>query len=400
MKNSSLLLLIITLITACGGSDSDSNAQQDPVTDTPTTPTPPSPISVCELGSSTINWDALLTENCDDLAQYGLFIDPSTPTSSPVSPGILYQLSTQLFTNYANKHRFVFIPEGEQASFHPSEAFDFPIGTVLAKTFSMPYDTQVIGVENEVLIETRLLIRRATGWTTLPYLWQDGKATLIQAGADIPHSLNHQGKTESFDYHVPSRAKCKLCHQLNRDGNSIISPIGLKAHLLNHDINYQGQIINQLTLWQELSMLTGLPNTDDIASGAAKEITHAPNLFDTDADLTLRVKGYLDINCAHCHRAEGFASISGLRLGFNIDHTSYQYGICKQPPGWDGGAKGLSYDIVPGDGEHSILAYRQELSEPKDRMPPLGRSLTHTEAVAIIKNWIDTLPPSLGNCQW
>ncbi|AQS38709.1 conserved hypothetical protein, HNE_0200 family [Shewanella psychrophila] len=400
MRSSSLLLLIITLITACGGSDNDSSAQQDPVTEVPATPTPPSPTSICELGTSTINWDALLTENCDNLAQYGLFIDPSTPTSSPASPGILYHLSTQLFTNYANKHRFVFIPQGKQASFHPSEAFDFPIGTVLTKTFSMPYDTQVSGAENEVLIETRLLIRRETGWTTLTYLWQDGKATLIQAGADIPHSVNHQGKTETFDYHVPSRAECKLCHQLNRDESSLISPIGLKAHLLNHDIDYRGQTVNQLTLWQNLFMLTGLPNADDIASGIATEITHAPNLFDTDANLTLRVKGYLDINCAHCHRAEGFASISGLRLGFNIDHTSYQYGICKQPPGWDGGAKGLSYDIVPGDGEHSIIAYRQELSEPKDRMPPLGRSLSHTEAVEIIKSWIDTLPPSLGNCQW
>jgi len=115
-------------------------------------------------------------------------------------------------------------------------------------------------------------------------------------------------------------------------------------------------------------------------------------------DLTARAKGYLDVNCAHCHSAKGFASISGLRLGFYIDHTSYQYGICKQPPGWDGGAKGLDYDIVPGNAEHSILLYRQTLSEPKDRMPPIGRNLEHQEGVELIRQWIDSLAPSLGNC--
>jgi len=161
--------------------------------------------------------------------------------------------------------------------------------------------------------------------------------------------------------------------------------------LLNHDIDFNGTTVNQLQMWQNQSRLTGLPQLDEIA--------HAPPLSDTDESLTQRVKGYIDINCAHCHRAEGFASISGLRLGFHIDHTSYQYGICKQPPGWDGGPKGLSYDIVPGDGEHSILLYRQELNSAKDRMPPIGRSLVHTEAIELIKQWIDSLSPTIGNCQ-
>ncbi|WP_076414719.1 SO2930 family diheme c-type cytochrome [Shewanella sp. UCD-KL12] len=382
------LLLLVTLLTACGGSDD--NSQQE-VAQPPVTPTPPSAISLCDQSTSSVNWEALMSEDCDNLASYGLFIDPTTPTSDAVEPGLHYELSSQLFTNYAAKYRFLFIPDGGQITFNLTDTFEFPTGTVLTKTFSMPYDTQIKDAENQVLIETRLLIKREAGWTTLPYQWQDGEAKLAQAGADIPHTLNHQGQVETFNYHVPSRVECKLCHQLNRNGSSNISPIGLKAHLLNHDINYRGETINQLTLWQRLNILTGLPNLQEIA--------HAPSLFDSQSNLTQRVKGYLDINCAHCHRAEGFASISGLRLGFHINHTSYQYGVCKQPPGWDGGPKGLSYDIVPGNGEHSILLYRQELNEPKDRMPPLGRSLIHTEAVELIKHWIDSLPPSLGSCQ-
>lgn len=391
MRNLTIVLLLTSVVAACGGSDDASSTPADPIiTLPPTTPPITSPTSLCEQTTSLVNWEALMDEACDSLSSYGLFIDPTTPTSDPVSPGIAYELSTQLFTNYANKHRFMFIPQGKQIQFNATEAFEFPIGTVLTKTFSMPYDTQINTPENEILIETRLLIKRATGWTTLVYVWKDGQATLSLVGSDVSHTLNHQGEVETFDYHVPSQAECKLCHQINRDGQSTISPIGLKSHLLNHSIDYQGNMINQLILWQSQGLLSGLPTNE--------EIDHAPALFDTTADLTQRVKGYLDINCAHCHRAEGFASISGLRLGFTVDHTSYQYGVCKQPPGWDGGAKGLSYDIVPGNGEHSILAYRQELNEPKDRMPPLGRSLIHTEAVEVIKQWIDSMRPSLGSC--
>ncbi|WP_065187256.1 SO2930 family diheme c-type cytochrome [Shewanella woodyi] len=386
------LIFLLLFTSACGGGDSDSQVAENPTS--PSTETPevtPATRSLCEQTTSSVNWEALMNEDCDTLSQYGLFIDPISPTSEPVSPGLAYELSTQLFTNYANKHRFIFIPEGKKANYHPTDAFQFPVGTVLTKTFSMPYDTQVKGAENEIKIETRLLIHRKSGWTTLPYLWQEGKAKLTLGGADIPHTLNHQGEVAQFDYHVPSRAECKLCHQINRDGESKIAPIGLKAHLLNTEINYQGQTVNQLQLWADKELLGPLPNITEVAS--------APSLFNKDADLTQRVKGYLDINCAHCHRAEGFASISGLRLGFHIDHTSYQYGVCKKPPGWDGGAKGLSFDLIPGDGEHSILLYRQELNNPKDRMPPIGRSLVHQEAVILIKQWIDSLPPSLGNCQ-
>lgn len=391
MRNLILLILLMPLIS-CGGSDDSAEVVPQPETPTVTPdPTPdPSPSSACEANTSEVNWDALMNEDCEVLAQYGLFVDPSIPTDSPVSPGIPYQLSTELFSNYASKHRFIFVPEGKTLSYDAKATFDMPVGTVLVKSFSLPFDTQVTGANNEVLIETRLLIHRETGWTTLPYIWQNGEALLQVAGKSISHSLNHQGERKSFDYHVPSRAECKLCHQTTAN-NSRIEPIGLKAHLLNRSIVHQGRELNQLLVWQQLGLLSGLPELARVGK--------AYDIFDESAPLTPRAKGYLDINCAHCHNPQGFASVSGLRLGFYVDHTSFEYGICKQPPGWDGGAKGLSYDIIPGDGEHSILVYRQELNEPKDRMPPIGRSIAHTDAVALIEQWIDEMPAELGNCQ-
>lgn len=389
MKNRlifSSILAISCLVIACGGSDN-----QDVSTDSPTIPTvPTTPDSLCEHANGQVNWQALMAEDCPRLSQYGLFIDPSNPTTQPQTPGFDYQLATQLFSNYASKYRFIYLPAGQTMQYHAQEAFEFPIGAVLVKTFALPLDTAITGAANEVLIETRLLIRRTKGWTSLVYQWRQDEALLLTAGATVRSTLTNQGQTQTFDYTIPSRAECKICHQMNQDNSSQIIPIGLKAHLLNREVIYQGHKVNQLILWAEQGRLSSLADIKQVGKTYAIE--------DTSADLTSRAKGYLDVNCAHCHNAKGFASISGLRLGFYIDHTSYQYGICKQPPGWDGGAKGLDYDIIPGNAEHSILLYRQTLSEPKDRMPPIGRSLEHQEGVELIRQWIDSLAPNIGNC--
>lgn len=379
----SIVLAAMSLLSACGGGDGQESSDQSP------TP-PPTAEGTCEQQSSQVNWAALMKEDCPRLSQYGLFNDPANPTAQPRAPGLSYQLATQLFSNYATKYRFIYLPAGQSMQYQAQDAFDLPVGTVLVKTFSLPLDTALSGSANETLIETRLLIHREQGWTSLVYQWQQGEAKLLSTGATVRHTLTNQGQTQTFDYAIPSRAECKICHQRNQDNTSKIIPIGLKAHLLNRDISHQGQTVNQLSLWEQLGLLRAMPPLATIGKTFA--------LNDTSADLTARAKGYLDVNCAHCHSETGFASISGLRLGFYVDHQSFQYGICKQPPGWDGGDKGLDYDIVPGNAEHSILLYRQTLNAPKDRMPPIGRSIEHQEGVELIKQWIDSLALSLGSC--
>ncbi|QYJ80565.1 SO2930 family diheme c-type cytochrome [Shewanella acanthi] len=415
----SLVIIFCSQLLACGGGESDTT----PPPTTPTTPTvpttPTTPESACDAQSSEVNWQALMTEDCPRLSQYHLFTDPSNPTTAPQAPGFGYQLASQLFTNYSTKYRFIFLPQGTAMHYQPQQAFDFPEGAVLVKTFALPLDTALtstaIGASfdtaNETLIETRLLIKRAQGWTSLTYQWPlstnkeasngeslnkeaSGDATLLTAGATVTHTLTNQGQTQTFEYNIPSRAECKVCHQYNQGDSSLIIPIGLKAYLLNRDIPVEGSVesvsTNQLSLWRDRGQLLGLPDLSTVGK------TYPIN--DASADLTARAKGYLDVNCAHCHNPNGYASISGLRLGFYVDHTTYPYGICKQPPGWDGGPRGLNYDIVPGNADHSILLYRQTLSEPKDRMPPIGRALEHQEGVELIGLWIDSLSPSLGSC--
>ena len=78
---------------------------------------------------------------------------------------------------------------GSAAKYEPTGSFDFPVGTILSKTFFYPrahggaqavartYDQsrdfagEGLDLGNVRLIETRILVRREHGWEALPYVW-------------------------------------------------------------------------------------------------------------------------------------------------------------------------------------------------------------------------------------
>ena len=72
---------------------------------------------------------------------------------------IAYELNTPLFSDYALKYRYLWLPEGQAARYSENDVFDFPVGTVIAKTFAFPDDTG-----HEKLIETRVLVHAKAGW--------------------------------------------------------------------------------------------------------------------------------------------------------------------------------------------------------------------------------------------
>ncbi|QQO83352.1 SO2930 family diheme c-type cytochrome [Shewanella algae] len=355
-------------------------------------------LSLCSAQGSGVNWDALTGANCSSLAQYRLFADASMPAAMPNSGGIPYDLNTPLFTDYASKYRYVFVPEGKQANYSSNEAFDFPVGTVLVKTFALPADTATRGVDNETLIETRLLIHRESGWTALPYIWnaEQTDATLAKAGAIQGKSVVHKGQTLNFDYVVPSMNQCKQCHQFKADSASqaVFMPIGPKARHLNRDYPYQDGSANQLLHWQSAGILSGLPTLTSVDKVPAYVDGDEATLTQlSDSELMQTAKGYLDINCAHCHRPEGNASNTGLKLEYQRSYdedNGFSHGTCKSPVAYGGGT--LGYDVVPGNSAESIMHFRMQSNEPGDRMPEIGRSLSHDEGVALISEWIKRLP--------
>ena len=51
--------------------------------------------------------------------------------------------------------------------------------------------------------------------------------------------------------------------------------------------------------------------------------------------------------------------------------------------------------VVPGDPDASIMVCRMSVEEPKWRMPPLGSLVVHQEGLALMREWIASLDPTL-----
>ena len=336
--------------------------------------------ALCGAEGTGLNADAFVAD-CPQLSSYRLFEDPANPLTGANS-GVIYDLNTPLFTDYAYKYRFVFVPEGSPAAYRSQDVFDFPVGTIIAKTFTIKADLRDQTSAEEV-IETRLLIHRKEGWAALPYIWDQAKtdAVLSRTGGTQSVSwIDKDGNDRSTEYVIPNTNNCANCH-----GADDPAPIGPTARSLNKTYPYDSGVANQIEHWAALGILVGAP--DDTGS-----IDTIPLWGDTSADLDRRARGYLDINCAHCHAPGNAADTSGLFLEY-YRPFGYEVGECKTPVAAGGGAGDLDYDIVPGDAAASIMEFRMDSNEPKVRMPEIGRSIVHTEGVELIRQWINAMEP-------
>ena len=309
------------------------------------------------------------------LSAYHLFAD--TGARAPNAGVTPYALNTPLFSDYAVKSRFVFTPPGKPAAYVAEGALNFPVGSVLVKTFAYPADFRH-PTENVRLIETRLLIHKASGWVPLTYVWNAAgtEAALMRAGHRTEVAFtDEKGAETRFSYAVPNVNQCKECHELG----DAITPIGPKARNLNGDFAYATGSENQLAHWTRIGMMTGAP-----APSAAPS---TPRWDDPHAPLRDRALAYLDANCAHCHNPRGAASNSGLYLEFERA-AGVARGFGKRPVATGKASADLDFDIAPGQPDKSILVSRMQSREPGVMMPELGRALAHQEGIDLIRAYI------------
>jgi len=314
-----------------------------------------------------------------------------------------YDLNSSLFTDHAHKLRTVWLPEGQAADYADEEIFDFPVGTVISKTFYYPRNGDMVAQADDTtaerlnngfalselrLIETRLLVRREAGWDALPYVWnEDQSDALLKRTGDAQELTlaGADGGRQDFTYIVPNANQCAGCHATNATTREIM-PIGPKARHLNRDFAYADGVANQLTEWSELGLLSGAPEAADAPRNAVWN--------DATFSLDSRARAYLDINCAHCHNRVGPADTSGLLLEHDAP-VGPSLGLCKLPIAAGKGTGGRLYGIVPGEADQSIFTYRMESVDPSIMMPELGRSLSHEEGTQLIADWIAAMD---GSC--
>ncbi|BAN50895.1 SO2930 family diheme c-type cytochrome [Metapseudomonas resinovorans] len=321
----------------------------------------------------------------------------------PAATAQAYDLNTPLYSDYAHKLRTLWLPPGESARYAEKD-FDFPVGTVLTKTFYYPKDAQGrllkntrddrdpargLDLERVRLVETRVLLRQRQGWVALPYVWDEAQqeATLEWAGASAALTLHDErGDSLAVDYQVPDANQCAGCHE-ERHGEGL-KPLGPKARHLNRDLAYADGVENQLQHWQRLGLLQGLPAPEGLPRNA---LAGAPRAGES---LEQQARSYLDINCAHCHNPKGPARTSGLYLD-PATALGIPYGLCKQPVAAGKGSGDRLVDIHPGQPDASVLVYRVQSTDPSVMMPELGRSTAHREGLELLTRWIASLP---GGC--
>lgn len=327
------------------------------------------------VASAPVNQAAIAAERPpESLSGYRFFLDAAgREPNTGVTP---YDLNTPLYSDGAVKFRYVFVPPGQAAQYRDEAVFEFPVGTVLIKTFAFAADMRR-PEENVRFLETRLLIRRAEGWVAYPYVWNEAQteARLSPIGADIPVNFtNEQGQAVALDWAVPNVNECKGCHDLGGE----FTPIGPNARNLNRDFAYADISSNQLQHWVGAGLLDRAP----------ADAPRVPSAHDgASGSLDLRARAYLDVNCAHCHNPQGPAHTSGLDLRWS-QHQPLAWGVLKRPVAAGRGSAGFEFAIEPGHPERSILLHRMRSTDPGVMMPETGRTLVDERGAALIEDWI------------
>ncbi|TFH75068.1 hypothetical protein E3V39_02725 [Gammaproteobacteria bacterium LSUCC0112] len=351
-----------------------------------------------------------------NLSQWQLMQVDDSANSLVLNPAVLaYDLATPLFSDYALKLRTVWLPEGSSAQYTTTGSVEFPVGTIISKTFYYPrtaaapddihavqwtqnalvgFDGQTLDLTQVRLIETRLLVHQETGWQALPYVWNDEQTDArLQITGDIKRlTLHRDDDAHAFAYVVPNRNECASCHQLDQNSEGL-SPIGPSARNLNRLISFYPQgPANQLEVWQSRQWLDGLPAREQRPMAA---LWTPEQPLTSEQNLEQRARTYLAVNCAHCHQRGGSGDTSGLFL--NAEETdATRLGLCKPPVAAGRGTGGHRFSIEPGQPEQSILSYRIFSDEVGVLMPEVGRSLVHQEGLDLVNAWIRHMP---GDCR-
>jgi len=355
------VLLVVMIFDAC---QKDSTEPEIPIV--PTTP---------DNDTVSVNLDSVPYTN---LSQYRFFIG-DMKNNTPNDGVIQYQPASGLFTDYAHKKRFVWVPAGLKGTYvADNNIIEFPVGTALIKTF---YYDHVQPDNVTKIIETRVMIRKSNEWIFAEYVWNEDQteATLSMNGSLVSLDWDEDGTPKSTIYRIPSETECLICHK----SNNLPIPIGIKPQNLNNDFTYPSGRVNQLQYFISKGILeNNLPSN----------IVSTIDYHDTTQTLKLRLRSYLDINCGHCHQENSHCDYRPIRLAFSETTDPVHLGQCVTPD--DMFDPSLSNIIFPGNYNKSMMYFRLNSTDENNRMPLLGRTIVDEAGLKLVRDYIS----SISNC--
>lgn len=290
----------------------------------------------------------------EKLSAYNIF-EGSAANLSPASDFHLLELSSTLFTDYAQKQRLIKVPEGTQITRLKDNSVDFPDGTILVKTFYYDHDERDPTLGRRI-IETRLLIKESATWNVATYQWNQNQtdANLILDGFDTKVNwIGASGNKLSTIYQVPNQNECYTCHQ----SHSKLTPLGPSLRNLNRNVQRNEEKLNQIIHLQSIGLLN-----DFQVSAISKMVDYK----DSKASLSARARAYLAMNCSHCHNPSGWEKSNQRRFDFRYEIPLAETGILSKKDK-------IVRTMING------------------RMPYIGTSMVDEEGISLITDYLHSL---------
>jgi uncharacterized repeat protein (TIGR03806 family) len=320
------------------------------------------------------------------LSGTGVFSD--TASRTPAAGLIPYQLNAPMWSDGALESDFMAVPNrgdaitpDEQLRLRPTGFWKFPDGTVFIKNLDLVVDETHPDAPRRRL-ETQVLVRDNSGAVYgATYKWRsdDRDAELVTAGTSEEIAITNATGVRTQTWYYASPADCLTCHT---PGAGYV--LGVNTRQLNGNFTYPatGNADNQIRTLNRLGMFSPAINEAGIAG-----FPKISALTDANAPLEQRVRSYLDVNCAQCHRPGG----SGPSFDARYDTPATDQHIINARASVTLGLKDARL-VKPEDAGQSVLFLRIANSVPTVKMPPLAHNRIDAEAAQVIGDWINRLP--------
>jgi hypothetical protein len=286
----------------------------------------------------------------------GLYVAGSCETlAEGVEP---YAPSHALWSDGADKRRWVFLPAGAIIDTSDPDEWVFPVGTRFYKEFA----------RDGLRLETRLLEKTGedpglSSWRMTTYVWDETQRTVREETRGVIDALGTA-------HDVPTRGECSTCH---RGATDLV--LGFGAVQLAHE----GPGVTLATLVAE----------GRLSAPIAPETAQIPGDATTQAAL-----GYLHGNCGGCHRGARAPGELRLRVAVGLarPEETDAYAALEHTVAYVGAPPAITAQIAPGNADTSLLVWRMTQRAAEVQMPPLGTEQIDDAGLTAVRAWIDALP--------
>ena len=389
------------------------------------------------------------------LSESGLF---ASVAGHKMVPGVVpYEPASPLWSDGTYKARFFALPPTmkQEGTIVPAKigvtnarGWNFPDGTVLVKSFALQLEEG--NPATRKWIETRFMLKEQGEWAGYTYEWNDEQTDAVLVAAEGKNRefqirtadlAKHADGVKTQEWHYLSRTECMICHsrasnyvlglctvQLNRDydyekvlgeGHATDNQLRTLEHLGLLEVNWWGDGagalhakavkagIDEKDRWPWVGRQTASADPDagrfpqrrsGLLAKAPAATNRLVNPLDASHPLEARARSYMHSNCSSCHVFAGGGNAQ-IDLEYMTAYEARPLDAMKAI-----GVKPLhaTFDlpdpklIAAGHPERSVLFSRVARRGP-GQMPQLATSIVDEKAVAVLREWIESLPEGDAN---